>query len=71
MQLNRKWLEPYTWERVTEFNRGLCAAKSALHKPTSDGHEEARAVWEAAREHEMPLENALTVCLRCHRIAPF
>jgi hypothetical protein len=71
MQLNRKWIVPYSWERVTEFNRGLCAAKSALHKPTSDGYEEARAVWEAAREREMSLEDALTICLRCHRIAPF
>src|SRR4051794_37634047 len=71
MQLNRKWLEPYTWERVAELNRGLCAAKSALHKPTSDGYDEARSLWELARDREMTLEAALAVCLQCHRIAPF
>jgi hypothetical protein len=71
MQLRRRWLEPYTWQRVTDFNRALCAAKSALHKPTSDGHEKARILWESARVRELDLEEALATCLQCHRIAPF
>jgi len=71
MQIVRKWLAPYSWPQVIDFNRGLCAAKSALHKPTSDGHDETKKIWEAAQSREMTLEEALQICLICHRTAPF
>lgn len=38
MQRTQAWLASFTWEMVTAQNAMLCAAKSALHKPTSDGH---------------------------------
>jgi len=41
------WLAPYSWEFVTAQNAVLCQAKNALHKPTSDGHESAKALWES------------------------
>ena len=43
------WLEPYTWAFVTAQNKALCQFKNALHKPTSDGHDDTQALWE--KEH--------------------
>lgn len=66
-----KWLEQVTWQDVTTLNARLCEAKGALHKPTLDGHDSARDLWETSRRREMSLEEALVVCHRCHRLAPF
>lgn len=66
-----KWLEPYAWSDVTNLNAHLCAAKSATHRATSDGHEPARVLWESARSRELTLQEALKVCRECHRLAPF
>ena len=45
--------------------------KNALHKPTSDGHDVTRELWESAHRNEMPLDEAVSLCRRCHRMAPF
>ena len=70
-QLSRAWLEPFDWEFVTEVNRGLCKQKGALHKPTSGGHAAARVLWETNASKKMSLTEALQICQRCHRLAPF
>ncbi len=67
----RPWLESFTWEIVTTLNRGLCEAKKALHKPTSDGHETTKELWESEHLTAMPLADAAALCRRCHRMAPF
>lgn len=67
----RDWLSPYSWEFVTAQNAILCAAKNALHKPTSDGHDEAKSLWNASYQTEMALDDVVELCRRCHRIAPF
>ncbi|MBI3853366.1 MAG: hypothetical protein HY298_24225 [Verrucomicrobia bacterium] len=69
--LVKTWLAPFDWEFVTEINRGLCKQKNALHKPTSDGHEPARQLWEKSRLTSQKLTDALQVCFQCHRLAPF
>jgi hypothetical protein len=70
-RLVRTWLASFDWDFVTEINRGLCQQKGALHKPTSDGHLPARTLWEKTRKREIHLTEALEVCLKCHRLAPF
>lgn len=65
------WLASFTWEIVTTLNRGLCEAKHALHKPTSDGHEATKTFWESEHLSAMSLADAVTLCRRCHRMAPF
>ncbi len=65
------WLAPYSWGFVTAQNAMLCAAKNALHKPTSDGHEPTKALWDARHGEEMTLDAAVDLCRRCHRMAPF
>ncbi len=65
------WLESFTWEIVTTLNRGLCEAKNALHKPTSDGHEDTKALWVSNHLTAMTLADAANLCRRCHRMAPF
>jgi hypothetical protein len=71
MTLQRAWLAPYSWEFVTAQNALLCSAKNALHKPTSDGYESTKTMWESAHQLEMPLDEAVDLCRRCHRAAPF
>ena len=65
------WLETFSWSAVTDNNAAICQAKSALHKPTSDGHEPARRLWETTRARKLNLLEALDVCRECHRLAPF
>lgn len=65
------WLEAFTWEVVTAQNAVLCQAKNALHKPTSDGHDTTRALWDSLHRQPMPLDEAVDLCRRCHRMAPF
>jgi hypothetical protein len=62
---------PVRLANVTEINRGLCKQKNALHKPTSDGHEPAKTLWEKNQSKEFALTEALEICLQCHRLAPF
>ena len=66
-----KWLAPISWEDVTSLNARLCEGKDVLHKPTSDGHQVTFELWERSRLLDMSLEEALVVCHRCHRFAPF
>jgi hypothetical protein len=49
----------------------LCAGGSAFHGPTSDGHADARAFWEANHQRELTLAEAVEICRKCHRLAPF
>ena len=70
-RLVKAWLSAFDWKIVTEINRGLCKQKNALHKPTSDGHLPAKTLWEKNQPAELPLSEALEVCLKCHRLAPF
>jgi hypothetical protein len=67
----KAWLARHSWEAVTAINEQLCAGGSAFHGPTSDGHEDARTLWEANHQREMSLQEAVELCRRCHRIAPF
>ena len=43
-----------------------CAAQA-----TSDGHLPAKTLWEKNQFAELALADALDVCLKCHRLAPF
>ena len=70
-QLVKSWLEPFDWDFVVEVNRGLCARKNALHKPTSDGYLPAKQLWEQSQLKQITFSEALQVCFRCHRLAPF
>jgi len=69
--MKRAWLQAFTWAVIVETNRQLCAPKAALHKPTSDGYELARRLWETTHRMEMTLAEATDLCRRCHRLAPF
>lgn len=66
-----EWLTPYSWAFVTAQNALLCQARNALHQPSSDGHERTRLLWEAQHRGSMRLEEAVELCRRCHRMAPF
>ena len=71
MKATRAWLADFTWEIVTAQNAVLCAAKNALHKPTSDGHAATKELWEQQHTQDMRLDEAVDLCRRCHRKAPF
>jgi hypothetical protein len=65
------WLAKFSWSWVTALNSQLCESGHAFHGPTSDGHEEASQLWEANYSQEMSLTEAVELCRRCHKIAPF
>lgn len=67
----RPWLASFDWEIVTAQNAVLCQAKNALHKPTSDGHATAKALWDSRYSVATTLAEAADLCRRCHRLAPF
>ena len=67
----RQWLAAYSWAFVTAQNALLCAAKNALHRPTSDGHDLTKEFWESRYHQPMGLDEAVDLCRRCHRMAPF
>ncbi len=69
--MKRAWLKPFTWAVIIETNRQLCLPKSAEHKPTSDGYEPTRQLWESLCRTEMTLAEATDLCRRCHQLAPF
>jgi hypothetical protein len=69
--MTKAWLTDWPWETVTAINSALCKEKNALHKPTSEGHETARKLWEGSRHVKMPLRRALDICRECHKLAPF
>lgn len=71
MSATRAWLADFTWDVVTAQNAVLCAAKNALHKPTSDGHAETKALWDLRHPQVMRLDEAVDLCRQCHRKAPF
>lgn len=69
--MKRAWLREYAWEFVTAQNAMLCATKHALHGSTSDGDDATRRLWEESFLQEMTWEEAVDICRRCHRGAPF
>lgn len=69
--MNQPWLGAFSWEVVTSLNAMLCQASGALHKPTSDGHEPAKALWDSRHAEERSLSAAVDLCRQCHRLAPF
>ena len=71
MATKRAWLEKYSWSFVTGQNAVLCMQKNALHKPTSDGHDATKALWESQHTTAMTLAQAADLCRQCHRMAPF
>ena len=71
MQRVQSWLAPFSWEMVTAQNAVLCAAKNALHKPTSDGHDQTQELWNLRYQQPMGLDEAVELCRQCHRLAPF
>jgi hypothetical protein len=59
------------WEFVTATNAALCKPKRALHKPTTEGHDRTRQLWEKNHRRDMSLDEAADLCRECHRLAPF
>ena len=56
---------------VNAINAALCQPKGVLHRPTSDGYEAARKLWEQQHNQALWLDEAVDLCRQCHRLAPF
>jgi hypothetical protein len=69
--MKKPWLKDWPWQTVISINAALCKEKKALHKPTSDGFDAARKIWETARDRELTLRETLDLCRKCHKLAPF
>ena len=69
--MNKLWLEDWPWDSVVTINAGLCKKRNALHKPTSEGHDLAKKIWEESRLIHLSLRRTLEICRRCHKLSPF
>lgn len=69
--MKRAWFKYIDWKTVVASNALLCQSGNALHKPTSDGYEETKTFWIENYERELTLGEAVEICRRCHRLAPF
>jgi len=69
--MKRAWFKNRDWEYVVSVNAGLCQSGNALHKPTTEGYEDAKAFWIENYERELTLAEAVEICRCCHRLAPF
>jgi hypothetical protein len=69
--VTREWLADFSWQVVTEINAQLCEARQALHKSTSDGYREACDLWTSQYRKALSIPEAVDLCRRCHRLAPF
>jgi hypothetical protein len=69
--VTKAWLKDVDWGLIVDINKELCAPKNALHKATSDGYEETKGLWERNHAKEMGLGEAVELCRKCHRLAPF
>ncbi|MBW8863981.1 MAG: hypothetical protein JF609_03475 [Verrucomicrobia bacterium] len=70
-RLVKNWLQVVPWEVVVSINAVLCDARKALHKPTSDGYQPAKELWEQNRPKKLTIAEVLELGFRCHRLAPF
>ena len=68
--ISRAWLEALPWERVVALNEQLCAARQALHQPTSAFTNTAEA-WQERHHREMTFRKIVDFLRWCHRAAPF
>ncbi len=69
--LIRPWLKAVPWASVVAINASLCQARKALHKPTSDGYDRTRVLWEQTQPRDLHLKELLCFGQQCHRLAPF
>ena len=69
--MRKSWFARVPWSVVVETNRLLCVPKGAFHGPTSDGFERTKTLWEARHSEPLDLMEAIQLCRKCHRMAPF
>jgi hypothetical protein len=69
--MKKEWLSAFDWNVIVATNRQLCVIGNALHRPTSDGYETTRALWESTHRQPLTLAEVTDLCRRCHRLAPF
>ena len=69
--MKKAWLAKFSWQFVTNLNAQLCESGEAFHGPTSDGHDEGETLWDTTHAQELSIHEAIELCRRCHKIAPF
>jgi hypothetical protein len=67
----KRWLEKFTWDIIVEMNRQACEAGQAVHKPSQDGYDKGRTIWEETISQEQTFRDIVEICRLCHRLAPF
>lgn len=67
----KAWLSLAPWELVVSVNEFVCQQAHALHKPTSDGYEPTKKLWEEKYKTPMTFPEMLDFLCQCHRMAPF
>jgi hypothetical protein len=69
--MKQGWLRQIDWQTVVSLNKAICDGHNATHGPTSDGYAQTEAFWFANHQRELTLTEAIEICGKCHRLAPF
>ncbi len=67
MKVVRPWMALFDGDIVTAQNMVLCEAKTAVYKPTSDGDDATKALWDSQHTAAMGLEELVDLFRRAHR----
>lgn len=71
LQTRAPFLKNWSWQSVTDLNRGVCARGGAQHGINSESGEACREEWESSRPKVTSLIQTLDLLRGFHRKAPF
>jgi len=69
--MKQGWLRQLDWQTAVSLNADICAAHTAMHGPTTDGYAQTEEYWNVNHQRELTLPEAIEICGKCHRLAPF
>lgn len=67
----KQWLIAMPWEKVLRLNQAFCQAQNTSHQTKPNIYETARRLWEQSADRQMPLDEILDLCRKCHEMGPF
>jgi hypothetical protein len=71
LQARAKFLKNWSWQSVTDINRGACERAGAQHGINSESHRASAQGWQAVQESELTLLETVDLLRSFHRRAPF
>jgi hypothetical protein len=72
LNAERNWLAAVPWDTVVAIDRELCEkGEGTPYGVNPAGYNAARQLWDEASARSVSLREALDICSRVHKLAPF